>query len=246
MRFIFLSLVAIGVNISCASAENPADESVTNEAQKVFGQMEASFAKAKTIECNFEVVSRACPGGSAKGSFALSADNKCRLETNGTGRDARRNVAVMVSDGTKQAIIEGRVTQQIQDIQNWYGEAMRTGLSRAGVLLTRFAPLPLEEKEIKVDDLFKVSDFELLQEKTEIGSQAARLIQYKLVTPGLESEVGKTTFRVKLWLNAKSNLPLKRVVVPTDDDLDFTLTETYSDVTLNGKLESRRFELPKK
>jgi len=235
----------IGLIAAIVSAANAADDDSKGDAQKTFARMEAALRNAKTLECNFDVVAQACPGGSAKGSFALSGNNKFRLDMNSpTKRTSGK--AAQISDGTKLATIEGNVTQQIHDVPKWYGEAMKTGFARAGVLLTRFAPLPLEEKDAKIDELFQASDFELSAENAAVGSHTALLIQYKLVTIGLEDEVGKKAFRVKLWVDAKTNLPVKRVVVPATDDFDFTLTETYHDVTLDGKLEAPRFELPNK
>ncbi len=89
-----------------------------------------------------------------------------------------------------------------------------------------------------------VTDFKL-GEKGRIGLHEARLIQYALVTKGLEVRTGKTRFAVSLWLDVKTNLPLKRVVVPLEEGLEFILTETYRSLTLDEKIDPAKFELPK-
>ena len=127
---------------------------------------------------------------------------------------------------------------------------MKTDLSLASagiVNVLRYQPIPQGRNAVQLANLDSKGDsIELSAENAAVGSQPALLIQYKLVTIGLEDEVGKKAFRVKLWVDAKTNLPVKRVVVPASDDFDFTLTETYHDVTLDGKLEAPRFELPNK
>jgi hypothetical protein len=104
-------------------------------------------------------------------------------------------------------------------------------------------PLAEEAKDFQADEAFSVSDFKL-GEDPKIGSRQARLIQYTLVTKGLELRKGKTRFAVGLWVDEKTKLPLKRVVVPQEQDLGFVLTETYTSFTLDGKIDAKKFALP--
>lgn len=50
---------------------------------------------------------------------------------------------------------------------------------------------------------------------------------------------------VTVWLDAKSKLPLKREITMKHDNRAITLTETYSTLALDEKVDEQRFELPK-
>ena len=47
-----------------------------------------------------------------------------------------------------------------------------------------------------------------------------------------------------MWLDTKTNLPLKRVITLSKDKS--TITETYSKMKIDEKIDRKRFELPKK
>ena len=236
---IFISLfgIVLGGSDSLAGSEK-------TEAEKLFRQMEAQLGEAKTIQCNFQMVLQACPGGIAKGSLILADGNKSRTEMENAGERQKADRVVTVCDGKKMAIIEAGATVQAHDVPQWQNKALKAGFARVGITTTRLAPLADEGKDFKADEAFAVTDFKL-GENGRIGLREARLIQYTLVTKGLDVRTGKTRFAVSLWLDVETSLPLKRVVVPLEGDLEFTLTETYRGLTLDGKIDSKQFELPK-
>jgi outer membrane lipoprotein-sorting protein len=71
-----------------------------------------------------------------------------------------------------------------------------------------------------------------------VGDQEAHVIHYKL-------KDSYPPLRVSLWLDAKTNLPLRRVVVWGGVAGDHTTAETYSVLTLDAKVDAKRFELRK-
>jgi outer membrane lipoprotein-sorting protein len=208
--------------------------------EKMFRRMEAAFAKAKSIQCEFEVVGRACPGGTGKGMFALAEGNRCRLALTSTETGADKLQIGIVSDGAKLQHFEGTEITEESDVPKWFNSAMLAGFARAGAFLNYLTPLPIENKGTQIDDLFAIADFKL-GESSKIGSKEARTIQYKLTTPGLESETGKQTFQVRVWIDLKSDLPLKRVVTARGNDIDFSLTETYTKIDLDKQPASATF-----
>jgi len=211
------------------------------EGKKLFRQMEARLAKVKTIQCNFAVILKACRGGSGKGSFLLAPGNKSRLKLVSTG-ETPGNTVVMVSDGKKCALIVAGLSGRTEDVPRWLNQAFKTGFARAGPMMLRLVPLADEGKDFKPNDAFLVTDFKL-GEKGRIGRRQAQLIEYTLVTNGLEARRGKTRFTVNLWMDTKTHLPLKRVVVPKERGLEFVLVETYGELMLEGKIDPKKFQL---
>ncbi len=53
-----------------------------------------------------------------------------------------------------------------------------------------------------------------------------------------------TALSVKVWLDAKTNLPVKLVLTGGGSDIT-DITETYSEFTIDAKVDGKSFELPK-
>ena len=76
--------------------------------------------------------------------------------------------------------------------------------------------------------------------KRKSGDKEAQEGQYVL-TIGKE----KVTLASSVWLDTKTNLPLKRVMTATIDKVNITLTESCSKLILDPKVDPKKFELPK-
>ena len=48
-----------------------------------------------------------------------------------------------------------------------------------------------------------------------------------------------------MWIDTKTNLPLKRAIMTQKGDDKFTVTETYTKLKLDEKIDPKMFELPK-
>src|SRR5205807_810094 len=88
-----------------------------------------------------------------------------------------------------------------------FGARLRTFLSRVGVgagISTIFTPDESWEagKEREFEKSLPVSDFKL-RDSVQIRGREARVIEYKLTRKGPDIEV-------RLWLDAKTGLPVKR------------------------------------
>jgi len=214
-------------------------------AEHLFRHMEAQLVAAKTIECRFEATFQARPGSKSEGSLLVAEGNKSRLEM----ADDRGEVVAfidIVSDGKKITTGAG-VTGRPRDVLKWQNEAIQASFARAGVLVPLFArPGPYKDtKDFKVADALLATDFRL-GARTKLGAQEAQVVQYKLVVHGLErAEDKQRRLEVTLWLDVQTGLPLKRVVVAKEDDMEYKMTETYMKLTLGGKIDPKKFELPK-
>jgi outer membrane lipoprotein-sorting protein len=214
-----------------------------NEAEKLFRQMETKVMKAKAVECAFDSKIEVDPGGgTAKGTLHLSDGNKMRLVINAV-QDGEKVTITTVSDGMKwKTITVPGGEEKATDVKKSLNDVVRATISRSGLTLAVLARPPADNvKEFKVDEEFKVSDFKL-GKKDKIGDKEAQIIEYTLkVNP---SKVEPVT--VTLWLDSKTQLPLKRVFKMKLDNKEGTVTETFSKLDLEAKIDANQFELPKK
>ncbi len=211
-----------------------------NEAEKLFRDMEKKITSAKTLECDFETTMEGGPGFKlgGKGSLTLAEGNKCHIEGS-IDENGKVIKGMFTSDGkSMQGVQDGKV-QPKMDTPKEFEAAIRAAISRTGVFVLGFQPLDLGEKEFKIDEAFKVSDFKL-GKKEKIGEREAQEIQYALNVKG-----PKEPLAVSVWLDTKTNLPLKRVMTATMGTEKFTFTETCPKLILDPKIDAKKFELPK-
>lgn len=90
------------------------------------------------------------------------------------------------------------------------------------------------------DKTFPVSDFKLGR-KEKVGGREAQVVTFQLALRLME--LGGRPVQVKVWIDIKTNLPLKRELIVDGGALRFT--DTYTDMKLDEKLDPRLFELPK-
>jgi len=215
-----------------------------DDAEKLFRQMEAKLMKAKTVDCAFDAKVEADKTGTLKGAVLLGEGNKVRIEmSNESG--GMKGEETVISDGTKsKASDKGALTT---DVPKWLGEAVRAAVARCGVaLLSVLGPRPADpekefpEKEFKIDEHFQVSDFKL-GKKEMVNKQEAQAVQYTLTL----KKPKKEKIEVSVWIDPKTQLPLKRVLTGTLDGKKMTITETYTKMEIDGKIDPKQFELPK-
>jgi outer membrane lipoprotein-sorting protein len=214
----------------------PAD--APKEADQPLRRVEEKLAKAKSLHVDFEAVLEAPEGksGKIKGTLDSQEGGKARLEMTGEVADKKLTM-LMVSDGKRISTTGLGPASEPKDTPKKLDEILRATMARAGVLLPLFAGEPVREgekhKEPDVDEMFKVSD-------VKVAGKDAQSVEYKLTIKGM-----KEPLAVTVWLDSKTDLPLKRVLKGTEDGKTMTITETYTEVTLDKKFEAKTFELPK-
>jgi outer membrane lipoprotein-sorting protein len=235
----WLLVLVVGLLANSAYAE-------PNDAEKLFRDMEKKIASSKTLECDFEAkVAGTGKKASIKASLTLGEGNKFHFESNGEAdgsvfKDGGVFKLVVISDGKKSQVALNGEVQGKHDNPKHGGEVIRASITRAGAFTPFFlvAAGPVDE-EFKIDEQFAVSDFKL-GKKEKIGDREAQEIQYLLTPKGL-----KESMSVNVWIDTKTILPLKRVItVPLGGDT-LTFTETCSKLTLDPKVDAKKFEFPK-
>jgi outer membrane lipoprotein-sorting protein len=86
-----------------------------------------------------------------------------------------------------------------------------------------------------------VSDFKLVG-KAEIGKRNTQVIEYTVTEK--KDVIAPAMARVKMWLDAEGNVPVKLAWTTKDADITAVI-EMYSEFTLDAKIDEKLFELPK-
>ena len=213
-----------------------------NEGHKAFQSLESALSKAKTLSFTFEAAIDPGPGAKFSGSVAAAGGNKAHLELSGESQ-GKPGKMVMVSDGTKMRITNTGQNPQSQDTPKKLDDMIRAMVARSGVLLPIFMVEPVQDgqkpKEFNVDEQLKVSDFKL-GTKAKVGDREAQVLEYKLT-----ARLAKEPFAVTVWLDPKTNLPLKRTITGDPGGQKMTISETYDKVALDEKIDEKKFEVPK-
>jgi outer membrane lipoprotein-sorting protein len=216
------------------------------DAEKAFQEMSATLTKAKSFACTFEMKMDTPEGkGSYKGRLAVAQGNKVRIEMKGEGGGKTMDLLV-VSDGAKSVAVDDKKTQPIRDTTKNMAKNVLTGMARGGI----FAPMFLAveavaegEKpgETNVEEMLKVSDFKL-GKKEKVEDKNAQAIEYVLTAASVGSG---EKINATVWVDVKTHVPLKRLLTAKIGDKQLTVTETYSKVEVDGKIDEKTFELPK-
>jgi outer membrane lipoprotein-sorting protein len=214
---------------------------VKNEAERLFRKMEMTLKSAKSVECSFEAKGEGgkAADGSAKGSLTLGEGNKSRLEMT-LKKGAEVEKIALICDGEKMMSPDDK-TRKVP-APKWLNDLYRAALVRSGpsLRLSRIDNGANEQpQELKVDDVLKVSNFKL-GKKEKIDDKEAQAIHYNL---GFEEF--KDPLTVTLWIDTKTNLPIKRELIGKEGDDKVILTETYSKFSIDEKIDPKKFELPK-
>jgi hypothetical protein len=94
-------------------------------------------------------------------------------------------------------------------------------------------------EEIKPGEVFVPTDFKL-GKKEKVGEHEAQAVEYTFKPPFGEMP------SVVVWIDLKTQLPLKRAVTEKTGNQKRTYIETFTKLNLDGKIDPKQFELPKK
>jgi outer membrane lipoprotein-sorting protein len=227
-----LALALLAVGAWPAAAEE-------NEAEKLYRAAERKVRAARTVQVRFDVNITDALGKKwdVKGSLVLGEGDKLRTEAQGRLFDAPVKYTV-VSDGTSMKFIgaTGQARQgEGEKPPKGLGAYFREALPRDGFFVTT---LNMDRRLGGAPDAVKVSDFKLVG-KERIGERNTHVIQYAVTEKG-----AKGPLTMKLWLDAETGLPVKLAMSGGKTDIT-DLTETYSEFSIDGKVDPRSFELPK-
>jgi outer membrane lipoprotein-sorting protein len=242
------SLVIVLAACCLPALSQDAKPAADDRAKQLFQQMENRLAKAKTLQCTFEIDDEFSAPGDPKttrlleGSLFLAGGNRVRQEIK-ERTVGRPMFKLLVSDGTRwwwhdKGSPPHLVNKKLGDNLN---ADFATALARSGLSLPTLPLPPVETADAK--ERFPVSGFRL-GTKEKVGEREAQRLEYRLPIKGQDGPAGeKIFFSVTVWLDPGTSLPIKRVITQTV--LGMKTTETYRTLVLNGEIEAKKFELPK-
>ncbi len=225
---------------STAAALGPPEQPVPKEPLR---RLEEKLAKAKSLHLEFEAVFEGEGStGKFKGTLDCQPGGKARMEMKGEAEE-KPFTMLMISDGKRTSVAGGGPAQEPGETPKKLDEFFRATLARTGMVLPIYAaeaaPGGEQPKELDTDELFKVSNVKT-GKKDKVDGKEAQMVEYELTVKGAKEPLSAT-----VWLDAKTELPLKRVLKGKPDGKTITITETYTDVALDKKIEAKTFELPK-
>ncbi|HBI45495.1 MAG TPA: hypothetical protein DDY78_21965 [Planctomycetales bacterium] len=192
------------------------------------------MARAKTLQCHFRVKVGTL---SYEGSLFLAEGKKARLAIN-EATNGRPMRLLTVSDGVRLSYQDNGMPQpKFEDAPKNLNADILIWVARPGVFLPQ-APLP----DVKTDDAkdrFRVSSF-TLGDKEKVGERETQRLEYQLTVKGQDEPLS-----VVIWLDPKTGLPIKRLVTSRTGGQQTTVVETYEKLTLDEKVDVKKFDLPK-
>lgn len=215
-----------------------------NDAEKLFNSMSAKIDKAKTLQIAFDVTVEAVGEreGKIKGTVLMAEGGKVRFDGRATFDDKDERM-ILISDGKMLRTIERNREPKDSEAKQFH-PAIMTALKRVGVVV---GFLILKEGRTdpavkKVEDLFKPSDFKL-GKKEKLGDKETQRLEYKVT---FEADRKEITASITLWLDAKTQLPVKHVLrARVEEKTDVIISQTYTSFRLDDKIDAKLFELPK-
>jgi outer membrane lipoprotein-sorting protein len=205
--------------------------------------MEQQLSKARALECVFEVKAEAGEGNDVKGRLLLAKGNKMRVEIEIKQKKAITKM-VIISDGTKLVAKSGGARKELPNLPKSLNHDVVRVMTHAGSrmlgggVIVPETPKGQEAKGKRFADRLHASGFKL-GKKEKLNGRDAQVIEYELKLEGEDDSAAAA-----VWLDTRTNLPLKRILTDKKGG-KLIFTETYTKMTVGGKIDEKEFTLPK-
>lgn len=212
---------------------------IQDNAQKLFQQMEQQVFKCKSFDARIEFELTNFPAGEGvKGRLLVAPGNKLRWEID-MSIDGKPKKVTTVSNGERMRTL-GAVRRQNEQVPKQLTEISLSSVTRGGVWMTMYTVLEIQDpakvfKDFDPNKSFAVSDFKLGTQENVAGKMA-QVLEYQV------NFVGQR-LPVTVWIDTRTHLPLKRVLKGAPNLV--IVTETYTKVILDEKVNDKEFEVPK-
>jgi outer membrane lipoprotein-sorting protein len=237
MRWLSLLVVAL-VAVPAFAQEN--------DAEKLYRAMEKKIRGAKSFQMDFDGdVDFGKDKGSIKGKLYFAEKNKFRLE-GALENNGKKENGLIVADGKSifnrpNDTSPGETrTLDDNDQDRWRGYIARGGVVASILLIAERGPDDAKKERFDLDKAMGVKDFKL-GAKEKVAGKDAQIVEY---TATVDKELKA---KVSVWIDTRTNLPLKRVLEATMEGGKEAarFVETYSNFTIDGRIDAKLFELPK-
>jgi outer membrane lipoprotein-sorting protein len=213
-----------------------------NEGEKLYRDLEKRVGKAEAVSVKFasKLMKDGKEAGHFKGWVGLGKGDKARIEVEGRAEGKDISLGLMSDGKTMKVVTTPRGKETEEPLPKNFGAMARTGVSRLGptaaLLLVHRRVQGKEEPDL--DKVLRLSDFKLGAD-AKVEGRDARVIEYKVIVAGDEK------VSAKLWLDARTQLPLKREVSGGKGGETVRIVETYSLFRLGSEDEPKPSAPPK-
>jgi len=213
-----------------------------NEAEELFKKMEEKVHKARTIQYESDSALEGKQGnqrGSMGTKLMFAEGNKTNFTFN-ISDGGKKQTMQSISDGKRQKNGKDDKFAKAEETPKHLTAGIATLLTRVGGMGGLLFAAPEEENPLKADKLDKdklarLSDFKL-GKKEKIGDVEAQSITYS-------AKMGNIKLLVSVWIDAKTNLPVKRVFETGEGAQTMKVTETIKSIKLDEKVDDKLFEV---
>ena len=201
------------------------------------------LTKANTLQVLFETKVEGAKTGSLKGTLTLAAGNKAYVDLTGE-LDGKPIKLRVVSDGVNQRTGVEEKDARRRPTPKGFNDTLTaafTGDAQASITIVSLVPARGRRSHQNSRDVSRAGRF-LKLGKAWRWSMASR------PRPPLNiSSISRrdAPVQVTLWLDAKTNLPIRRIMRMMVQGKSITFTENYPSFVLNGTVDGKLFELPK-
>lgn len=205
-------------------------------AKKLVNSVEKKVASAKSLKVEFTAeLKEAERGFTIKGKVLIAKGNKLNLNASMKMGD-NENKMTAISDGKDVALTQRGMTKT-DPVPEKYTQRIQKMMGSIGPAMTMFTAVRSPSSKSKVR-LYEASDFKLGKAE-KLGKRETKVLNYKLTR-------GTQQLQVKVWIDAKTNLPVKRVIRPLGEEAKRGgYIEEMTTYTLNPKVDDKAFKLPK-
>lgn len=240
--------------ILVVASATPTLHAADDEPEALFRQVEKNLLSTKTVHVQFEV-----KAGDAKiqGTLVLGEGDRMRIACKGSSGAVTFTAPTLIGNGTKivtvgRADTEKAFVAKTVDSPKALGRSLRSMLTRPGILL-EFSTIISGKGQAGGDATFTASDFKI-GAKEKIGGVETRVLEYAIVVKGKSVTVwlgaiekmvplkDMKTAAAKLWIDTKTNIPVKLEIRVVIDGTALEFTQTF---TLDSKLDGKLFDVPK-
>lgn len=215
----------------------------SNDAERLLRDMDATIAAAKSLRIEF-TIDDSVDGKAQRlteGTLLVAEGNRIRYELTGT------ITANVVSDGKQLASVFAKpVEKKSQLTPAWLNDVLKAWIGRGGTFIAFGKVLEYANKSVGEEpgDKFapQAANVRMLPGE-ELKGVKVHVIEYNLTFPKLIADVD--TARVRLWIDPKSKLPLRRTMTFKFGTDEKTYTATHTKIEVDPKLDPKLFDLPR-
>jgi len=206
------------------------------EAEKLYRAMEKKILAAESLALEFNSeMTHDDKKFTLKGTIYVAAGNKTRLDLESELFQLGGETLIVTNGKSKYAKVGNLVFDE--------GPFPPTGEVLLALIARGSASNAAMEQKIPTAELdkdFPVKNFKL-GVKEMVGKREAQVVQYLLQ----DKKIGDLA-EVTVWIDTKTQLPLKRAIAGKKDTKIGDLTETYRVFTVDSKLDGKLFDIPPK